>query len=93
MRRTSLSALRSAMVTSSWASSGFSWPLAIMPREPRMAVRGVRNSWLTVATNSSFSRSTSLRSVMSRIMSSSSPRWMGATRASKCLVGPSDTRE
>ena len=41
-------------------------PPAISPSEPRIAVSGVRSSWLTIETNSLFSRSTSRRWVTSR---------------------------
>ncbi|CPU65138.1 Uncharacterised protein [Mycobacteroides abscessus] len=41
-------------------------PLSSRPSAPRIAVSGVRSSWLTTDTNSSLSRSTSRRSVMSR---------------------------
>nr|WP_230207942.1 hypothetical protein [Microlunatus sp. Gsoil 973] len=36
------------------------------PSDPRIAVSGVRSSWLTTETNSCFIRSTSRREVMSR---------------------------
>ena len=41
-------------------------PPASRPSEPRIAVNGVRSSWLTIDTNSLFIRSTSCRWVTSR---------------------------
>jgi len=63
--------------------------------KPRMLVSGVRSSWLTVETRSSFSRSSSLRSVMSRrnaVNWVSSPTWMEVTESSSGKRLPSPRR-
>ena len=59
IRRT---ALRSAMATTSTTSSDSApiAPEASRPSDPLIDVSGVRNSWLTVDRNPSFTRSTSL---------------------------------
>ena len=65
--RVSRSLLTSAISTIC-AADGVSLPSAppaIRPREPRIAVSGVRSSWLTMETNSLFIRSTSRRWVTS----------------------------
>ena len=60
IRRTSRWLLDWAMPIRRAALSG-SWPAAppaMRPSEPAIEVSGVRSSWLTAETNSSFSRST-----------------------------------
>ena len=66
--RASRSLLTRAMSTirPAGAVSSPSAPPAISPSEPRIAVSGVRSSWLTMETNSLFIRSTSRRWVTSR---------------------------
>ena len=68
IKRTSRWLLLWAMARSRLAGSGNgpAAPPASSPSEPAIEVIGVRNSWLTVATNSSFMRSWRLRVVMSR---------------------------
>ena len=65
--RTSRSVLETAMSSMRlpWSSSSPNTPPAIRPSEPRIEVSGVRSSWPTTETNSSFMRSISRRSVMS----------------------------
>ena len=69
MRRTSRSVFCArdvAPARRACSGSSPSMPPASSPSEPRMEVSGVRSSWLTMETNSSFIRSTSRRSVTSR---------------------------
>src|SRR3569623_1365620 len=69
IRRTSRWLLDWAMETRRAAFSGRApaAPPTIRPSDPAMEVKGVRSSWLTVETNSSFIRSTSRRPEMSRM--------------------------